>query len=312
MGDPARLNKTCNANIGQPDSIANAISPEAHTPIRKLLSPAFTTRALRQQEKILQMHTNLFIEQLSKRVKEAGEVKRIEMDIAPWFNYLAFDIFGDLAFGESFDCVPSGKLHPWITFIFDHVKAAAFLVMTGYYPPLKWLLMKCVPASLKKVQQDHFQQIVDKVERRLNWEQERPDIMSHVMKEQSDKQSVPMGEVHATFMLLAIAGSETGATVLGGIVNYLIQSPDKLALLETEIRDTFDSADKIALDALQDLPYLNAVINEGLRLCPPIPWILPRRVPSDGDTVCGVWLPGGVSILCNLPRVLHLRCEFRR
>lgn len=257
-------------------------------------------RALRQQEKILQMHTNLFIERLSEKAGHGSKDDGVIFDIAPWFNYLTFDIFGDLGFGESFDCLQKSQIHPWIAFIFDHVKAAAFLVMTGYYPPLKYLLMKCVPASLKKVQQDHFQQIVDKVERRLNWEHERPDIMSYVMQETKGKTNIPMGEIHATFMLLAIAGSETGATAMGGIVNYLVQSIDELGHLQKEVRDAFADADMITPDALQDLPYLNAVINEGLRLCPPIPWMLPRRVPAGGDTVCGVWLPGGVSIFHRL------------
>lgn len=39
--------------------------------------------------------------------------------------------------------------------------------------------------------------------------------------------------------------------------------------------------------------YLNAVIEEGLRVAPPFPAGLPRVVPLGGDTVCGEWLEAG-------------------
>ncbi|KAK5656844.1 hypothetical protein OQA88_4392 [Cercophora sp. LCS_1] len=56
------------------------------------------------------------------------------------------------------------------------------------------------------------------------------------------------------------------------------------------------STDSIWPGGKQDLPCLNAVLKEGLRLCPPFPWILPRVIPDEegGDkTICGTWLPAG-------------------
>jgi len=49
------------------------------------------------------------------------------------------------------------------------------------------------------------------------------------------------------------------------------------------------------------LPYLSAVIEEGLRMAPPVPSGLPRVVPADGGMVCGEWLPGGVSWVSSSP-----------
>ena len=159
--------------------------------------------------------------------------------------------------------------------------------------------MKCIPTSLKKTQKDHFDQIKDKVQRRLNWEVERPDIMSYVIQHNDKNEGMTLGEIQATFMILTTAGSETTATALSGILNYLttIDNREVMFTLIGEIRDAFTSEDEIKLDKLNDLPYLNAVISEGLRLCPPIPIMLPRIVPEGGDTVCGMWLPAGVSLL---------------
>lgn len=50
---------------------------------------------------------------------------------------------------------------------------------------------------------------------------------------------------------------------------------------------------------LDDLPYLDAVVKEGLRLFPPIPMSLPRYVPEGGRNVAGYTLPAGNIVSCQ-------------
>lgn len=282
---------------GAPMSLISAIAPDEHARIRKALAPGFSARALKSQEPFIQRYVKLLATRLRETVlTELESSPRAEIDIGPWFNFTTFDIFGDLGFGESFDCLQNSRFHPWIALLFNSVKAAAFVSATRFYPVVEYVLMKCIPASLRKMQQDHFQQIVDKVRRRLNYEMERPDIMSHVIRDGDG--GLPIDEINVTFMVLTTAGSETTATVLSGTMNYLIQHPDKLQSLAAEIRETFksESESDMTLDALRNLAYLNAVLSEGLRLCTPIPWILPRLVPPGGSTICGVWLPEGTPV----------------
>ena len=56
--------------------------------------------------------------------------------------------------------------------------------------------------------------------------------------------------------------------------------------------------------ALDALPYLDAVVREGLRVDAPIPMSLPRVVPAGGRTVSGAALPGGTVVSCQ-PYTLH-------
>lgn len=282
---------------GMEDSLISAIDPVPHAHIRKVLTPGFTPRALRSQEPIIHRYVNLLVERIHERVCESNDDQGqgAKLDISAWFNFATFDIFGDLGFGESFDCLQHSKYHPWIALLFNSVKAASFVAATRFYPLVEYVLMKCIPPSLRKMQFDHYQQIVDKVDRRLNLELERPDIMSHVITA-NEEEKLPIGVINTTFMVLTTAGSETTATTLSGAINYLVSYPDKLDILVQEIRGRFSQQEEISLDTLRNLPYLNSVISEALRLSPAIPWVLPRRVPSGGDTVCGVWLPGDVSI----------------
>ena len=91
-----------------------------------------------------------------------------------------------------------------------------------------------MPPSARKMIDDHFSQIEKKVERRLNWELQRPDIMSHVIKQDYEKRGMTRKELEANFMMLTTVGSETSATTLTGTFNYLVRNPEKLAVLVEE------------------------------------------------------------------------------
>ncbi|KAI2922883.1 hypothetical protein CBS147320_6340 [Aspergillus niger] len=279
---------------GQPDTLLSAIHPAKHSRMRKLLAPAFTPRALRVQEAVIQRYASLLVDRIKDQVSVAGTDGAV-IDMGPWFNFTTFDIFGDLGFGESFNCLQHSQYHPWIALLFGSVKAASFIAAARYYPPLETLLMKCIPRSLHEKSQRHYRQIIDKIDRRLSWELQRPDIMSHLMDE-NGQVALPRGELNSTFMILTTTGSETTATVLTGILTYLVNQPEVLGRLIGEIRGRFESSQDISLSVAADLPYLTAVIQEGLRLCPPVPWMLPRQVPPGGSTVCGTWLPGGTAV----------------
>ncbi len=54
------------------------------------------------------------------------------------------------------------------------------------------------------------------------------------------------------------------------------------------------------------LPFLDAVVMEGLRCCPPIPMSLPRYVPRGGRAIDGYRLPGGTIVSCQAYSVHRL------
>ena len=86
------------------------------------------------------------------------------------------------------------------------------------------------------------------------------------------------------------AGSDTAATTLSHLWYFLLSNPDCFARLRKEIDDAFPRGE----DSMRDLtkqgamPYLNACINEALRLFPPVLTALQRRVvPGMGGRMIG-------------------------
>ena len=95
---------------------------------------------------------------------------------------------------------------------------------------------------------------------------------------------------HASDFVLA--GSETTATTLTCIMYYLLNTPEIMVKLQDEIRTRYQDYAEINSSTVQHLPYLKAVILEGMRIFPPVPFALPRVVPEGGDEVDGWFLPG--------------------
>lgn len=70
----------------------------------------------------------------------------------------------------------------------------------------------------------------------------------------------------------SIAGADTSSTTLTFALEFLLDNPETLERLTKEIDAAIPSVnDPITSDNTRNLPYLNAVINETLRLMPPTP-----------------------------------------
>ena len=271
-----------------------------HSRYRRLLSHAFSDKALRQQEDLLLFYIDLFLTRLRDQIMASG-TNTASVDIVRWFHFTTFDIIGDLSLGESFHCLEDSRLHEWISILFTQFKAAAIFVSLRFFPGVGKVLRMLLPKSLAKKREEHTNVANAKIHRRLETnDAQRNDFMTYVLR-YNDEKGMSVPEIEATFRTLVVAGSETTATALSGITNHLVKEPQVYARLVGEIRQAFKHERDIAAENVDRLCYLNAVIHEGLRLCPPVPLGMPRVVPAEGTEVCGHWLPGGVSGFQKLP-----------
>ena len=127
-------------------------------------------------------------------------------------------------------------------------------------------------------------------------ENDHKDFLYYLMRQQ-DKEQLNINEVIVNGALFIIAGTETTAGFLTGLFNQLTRSVNKhiLRKLTEEIRTSFKSEADLRFEELVKLPYLTAVIEEGLRIFPSAPIGFVRTVPKGGDTVCDHMIPEGVS-----------------
>ncbi|KAJ5317205.1 hypothetical protein PENANT_c059G08193 [Penicillium antarcticum] len=282
---------------------------EDHSRMRRLLTHAFSNQALRAQEEILQKYADMFISKLQETL---GSSASKDLDITRWFNFTTFDLIGDLAFGEPFGCLDNSTYHWWVLIILDAVKASAYLKVFWFYPFLAPMVKFLVPKHLLEKRQASFDLSVEKVRRRLAHGTTRPDFTSYILKHSADGKGVSPEEMDANAAVFVLAGSETTAALLSGCTYYLLRNRDKYERLLREIRGAFNSLPMIKLTSLVELPYLNAVLTETMRVYPPIPSMLPRIVPEGGAIINDKFVPENVSVSISLFSTFNAACHFKK
>lgn len=261
-----------------------------HARQKRLLTHAFSDRSLREQEPLVLSYINLFVSKLQESAAREEVVNMEEL-----LNFLTFDIIGDLAFGEPFGCLQGSEYHPWVATIFKSVKTGAFIRAFQIYPILALAMRKMMPKSMIRRRVEHAQMSKEKVARRLQMTTTRPDFISYILK-YNDERGMQRREIETNASIMITAGSETTATVLAACVFFLLKHADCHLKLTQEVRGTFPTEDSITFLAASKLPFLNAVIEESLRLHPPFPAIGPRLVPRGGAMINGQYVPGEVSV----------------
>lgn len=82
-----------------------------HTRKRKTIAHTFSAKSIGQFEQYIHANVEQFVKQWNKISDTQSNPKTgfASLDVLHWFNYLAFDIIGDLAFGAPFGMIEKGK-----------------------------------------------------------------------------------------------------------------------------------------------------------------------------------------------------------
>ncbi|RKK07584.1 hypothetical protein BFJ65_g17789 [Fusarium oxysporum f. sp. cepae] len=121
--------------------------------------------------------------------------------------------------------------------------------------------------------------------------------------ETSEKKGMNDLEISQNSLILATAGSDSTTTTMCGVLYYLAQpaaAKAKRAVLY-ELRSAFQSEEEVTLrnTTSTSLPYLNACIEEAMRVYPSTAEQPPRVSP--GKLVGGHFIPKGVSFYLIWP-----------
>jgi len=282
-----------------------------HTRQRRILANSFSDKALRDQEPLLKRWAEYMITKL-KEATAAGEA----VDMVSYYNFTTFDVMSDLTFGEPLYMLENLEYAPSVRLIVDSIKNIGRFIAIGQLPFMSSLLPKLIPASARRLQRENEKFASDRVDRRLARESGPPDLWTEILKRSDDGMGdatagMSLKEMHANATVFMNAGTETTATLLSGLTYFLLINPEKMAKLVAEIRGAFATEANITIDDLARLTYLNACIEEGLRMHPPISSGLPRRVPQEGAMIAGTWIPGDISVGVNHWATYQSTANFR-
>ncbi|KAI0025684.1 putative cytochrome P450 [Xylariomycetidae sp. FL0641] len=285
MSKAVTFNKTIR-NI--PTSIINA-DREEHSRFRRALSHGFSDSSMRQQEPMIQKYVDLLLQRLHQEIGKGNSVFNMEA----WYNWTTFDVVGDLVFGQSFHCLENIEYHPWIASIFRAIKFGSWMVALSYigFHELVQVLFACAQFAIGQARRVTEKMVSD----RLAFDKPRDDLFEGLVKKR-EEWGLSFQKLSSNAFILVLAGSETTATTLSGATYLLLEHPEALEKLKQEVRSTFNNSDEITINTVNHLSYMLAVLNEALRMYPPVTSALVRNVPPEGASIAGHFVHGGTYV----------------
>ncbi len=134
------------------------------------------------------------------------------------------------------------------------------------------------------------------------------DVISRLIQSTSKESDprVAQTRMRDELITLLLAGHETTASTVGWALYLMDQHPEVAARLRDEAIAVLGDRTPV-LEDLKSLTYTNMVLEEAMRLYPPV-WILTRRSVGE-DEVGGYHVPAGADVMV-CPYTLHRHPEF--
>ncbi|XP_015694365.1 desmethyl-deoxy-podophyllotoxin synthase-like [Oryza brachyantha] len=124
------------------------------------------------------------------------------------------------------------------------------------------------------------------------------DVLLRIHREGDLHNPLSMDTVKGVVLDLFSAGSETAATTLQWAMAELIKNPTVLSKAQAEVCAVFSGPGKVAEEGIEKLQYLHSVVDETLRLHPPVPLLVPREC-QEQCRLLGYDVPKGATVIVN-------------
>ncbi|XP_059655127.1 cytochrome P450 736A117-like [Cornus florida] len=130
------------------------------------------------------------------------------------------------------------------------------------------------------------------------WQKDFLDVLLGIQRENSTAFPLQRVSIKALILDMFAAGTETTYTSLEWEVTELLRHPKVMKELQNEVRGIAKGKQDIVEDDLEKMHYLKAVINESMRLHPPLPMLVPREAIQDVK-VMGYDIAAGTQVFIN-------------
>ncbi|KAL8708064.1 MAG: hypothetical protein Q9220_006996 [cf. Caloplaca sp. 1 TL-2023] len=282
------------------------VGHDLHKMRRHAFGNLFSKQSIRNLEPRIQTVVNTLSEQLAKR-RGTGEL----INLGQIFSALTRDIISEYCFAKNLNCLLMPNFGPAYESLMEKTKLCPLIKQFPILVPIletfpEWILRQVFPLllSLKSVRKSMRTLVQDFFDNYYDPEKKSSHVtVFHAILSDTDLPSSQKTVERLAWeaQLLMGAGTQTTAHVLLSTVYHVLSNPTILDTLLEEL-DTAASRqglEPIPLQTLEHLPYLNAVINEGLRISHSVTHRLQRVHPHTaleyGDWIIPPGTPVGMS-----------------
>ncbi|VUC32865.1 unnamed protein product [Clonostachys rosea] len=277
-------------------SLLTAREPREHARRRKTWDKGLSFKAMRAYEPLVAKCTSQLLSNIQASV--GGKI-----DMSHHFTLYTFDVMGTLAFAKDFKMLASNELHPVFKFLHESMLSVVILSHAIWF----LTLLKNIPglvSSVEKMCAWSNQQIEDQIRDKPD----APNVFSWLLKDYMmlpNPTTQDRMDLIADASLIVVAGSDTTASTLTSLLFELTKHPDVYRKLQHEVDTHLSDNNELLNDSLISMEYLQACIDESMRMHPVIPGGVQRHTPPQGLQVGDTFIPGDVIIQVPMHTVNH-------
>lgn len=218
-----------------------------------------------------------------------------------WFRLLALDIVTDVLWGEQTNLVSKAddstsdflrRFHAFSSYNATKSFIPGFDFLVRHFGNKRWKTLRADCNDMDITAREALQRWEASSEK----EKHERDVLSMLKAMNADTdptKRIPNDHIPAYMVEMMAAGSSTTSHTAAFICRALTRSPKHQQRLREELYSAFPDANSIDLTATINLPYVDAVIKETMRMWPMIPGPLERHL-GNPITVANKTVPVGV------------------
>ncbi|CAN1186048.1 3,9-dihydroxypterocarpan 6A-monooxygenase [Linum perenne] len=145
------------------------------------------------------------------------------------------------------------------------------------------------------------------------------EFLMKLVKDEGGDAKTPLTMTHlkALLMDMIVGGTDTSANSIEFAMAEVLNNPQVLKRAQQELDEVVGKENVVEESHIHNLPYLNCIMKESLRLHPALPLLVPHCNPSQDCVVGGYTVPKGSRVFVNVwsihrdPSVWKDPLEFR-
>lgn len=174
--------------------------------------------------------------------------------------------------------------------------------LVDFFPVLE----KLDPQGIRRRMTIHFGKVIkmfgDLVNERLEHGKSRggnSDVLDVLLTTSEESpEEIDRTHIERLCLDLFVAGTDTTSNTLEWAMAECLKNPEKMKKAKAELVQVIGKGKLLEEADVSRLPYLRCIVKETLRLHPPVPFLIPRRVEQDVE-VCGYNVPKDSQVLVN-------------
>ncbi|WMV48497.1 hypothetical protein MTR67_041882 [Solanum verrucosum] len=142
--------------------------------------------------------------------------------------------------------------------------------------------------------------INERLEEKKTNHDEKSDVLEALLNHSAQNpKEIDQNHIKSMFVDLIMGGTDTSTITLEWAMTEILRQPEIMKKAQAELAQIVGKGKPIEEVHLSRLPYLQFIIKETLRMHPPSPFLVPRRVDQDVE-LCDYIIPKGSRVLVNV------------